>query len=215
MDAPYPVWLFDFDGTLVDTAAVIRDCYRHAAVEVLGDDLPDEVVAENMSRTLREASLAVAGPRADEFFDVYRSHSLALHAEEVAAYEGVTEMLWRLRDDGCRLGIVTSKLRVAVDLVLDQISYGPAFEVIVTVEDTERHKPEPDPLLTALRRLGAQPETAIYVGDSPYDVLAARAAGVASGAALWGLHQPDDLLELWPTHAFASPAEVPAMASAR
>jgi pyrophosphatase PpaX len=53
-------------------------------------------------------------------------------------------------------------------------------------------------------------DAAIYVGDSPYDILAARAAGVASGAALWGLHQADDLLELWPDHAFASPSEVAA-----
>jgi phosphoglycolate phosphatase-like HAD superfamily hydrolase len=58
--------------------------------------------------------------------------------------------------------------------------------------------------------MGVSPEMAIYVGDSPYDIMAARAAGVASGAALWGLHPPDDLLELWPDHAFASPAEVAA-----
>ena len=65
--------------------------------------------------------------------------------------------------------------------MLDQISYGPAFEVIVTAEETERHKPDPDPILLALERLRVGPDAAIYVGDSPYDILAARAAGVASG----------------------------------
>src|SRR5439155_18224127 len=116
------------------------------------------------------------------------------HAETVFAYDGVTEMLWRLRDEGRRLGIVTSKLRESVDLVLDQVSYSPAFEVVVTVEDTQEHKPQPEPILCALDRLGVSADAAIYVGDSPYDILAARAAGVASGAALWGLHRPDDLL---------------------
>jgi pyrophosphatase PpaX len=204
----YPVWLFDFDGTLIDTEEVILDCYREAALELWGEELSEDVVRRNMSRTLREASVSVAGDQADSFFDAYVSHSLERHAEAVFAYDGVTEMLWRLRDAGARMGIVTSKLRPSVDLVLDQVSYGPAFEVIVTVEDTEGHKPEPDPILCALQRLKVSPEAAIYVGDSPYDILAARAAGVASGAALWGLHQADDLLELWPDHAFASPAEV-------
>jgi pyrophosphatase PpaX len=204
----YPVWLFDFDGTLVDTHRVILDCYRHAALEVLGEELPAEVVEANLSRTLREASAAVAGDRAEDFFDVYVEHSLALHADEVDTFDGVTEMLMRLRDDGCRLGIVTSKLRSTVELVLDTISYGPAFEVVVTVDDTELHKPEPDPILLALERLNVGPDAAIYVGDSPYDIQAARAAGVASGAALWGIHRDDDLLELWPDHVFTTPQEV-------
>ncbi len=206
----YPVWLFDFDGTLIDTEEVILDCYREAALGLWGRELPEAVVRENMSRTLREASQRVAGEQADSFFDAYVSHSLRRHAESVFAYDGVTEMLWRLRDAGARMGIVTSKLRPSVNLVLDQVSHGPAFEVIVTVEDTETHKPDPEPILHALRRMGVSPEMAIYVGDSPYDIMAARAAGVASGAALWGLHPPDDLLELWPDHAFASPAEVAA-----
>ena len=204
----YPVWLFDFDGTLVDTHGVILDCYRHAALEVLGEELPADVIEANLSRTLREAAADVAGDRAEDFFRVYVEHSLALHADGVWPFEGVTEMLMRLRDDGCRLGIVTSKLRAVVDLVLDQVSYGPAFEVIVTVDDTELHKPDPEPILCAVERLKVGPDAVIYVGDSPFDILAARAAGVASGAALWGLHAKDDLLELWPTHAFESPLEV-------
>jgi pyrophosphatase PpaX len=157
---------------------------------------------------LRLAAEDVAGEHADRFFDVYVEHSLALHADQVDTFDGVTEMLMRLRDDGCRLGIVTSKLRATVDIVLDQISYGPAFEVIVTAEETERHKPDPDPILLALERMRVGPDAAIYVGDSPYDILAARAAGVASGAATWGIHARDDLLELWPDHVFDSPLQV-------
>ncbi len=204
----HPVWLFDFDGTLVDTEWIILECYRTAAREVLGEELPAELVQANLSRPLRHAAADVAGEHADRFFDVYVEHSLALHADEVDTFDGVTEMLMRLRDDGCRLGIVTSKLRATVDLVLDQISYGPAFEVIVTAEETERHKPDPDPILLALERLRVGPDAVIYVGDSPYDILAARAAGVASGAATWGIHPRDDLLELWPDHVFDTPLQV-------
>src|SRR3954451_7587838 len=144
--AAHPVWLFDFDGTLVDTEWIILECYRTAGLEVLGREVPPDLVQANLSRPLRLAAEDVAGEHAGRFFDVYVEHSLALHADQVDTFDGVTEMLMRLRDDGCRLGIVTSKLRATVDLVLDQISYGPAFEVIVTAEETERHKPDPDPI---------------------------------------------------------------------
>jgi pyrophosphatase PpaX len=68
------------------------------------------------------------------------------------------------------------------------------MDVIVGAEDTERHKPDPDPLLEALRRLGAAPATAAYVGDSPFDVRAAKAAGVLAVAVGWGGIHPDERL---------------------
>ena len=138
---------------------MILDCYRHAALEVLGEELPADVGREqHLAHAARGRRATCAGERAEELLPGRTStHSLALHADEVSPFEGVTEMLWRLRDDGCRLGIVTSKLRAVVDLVLDQISYGPAFEVIVTVEDTELHKPDPDPILFALRAAERRP----------------------------------------------------------
>ena len=205
----YPVWLFDFDGTLVDTHGVILDCYRHAALEVLGEELPADVVEANLSRTLREASADVAGDRAEEFFNTYVEHSLALHADEVWPFDGVTEMLMRLRDEGCRLGIVTSKLRAVVDLVLDQVSYGPAFEVIVTVDDTELHKPEPEPILLRPGAAEGRPgrrDLRRRLARSTSSPRGPRA--LPQAPRLWGLHAKDDLLELWPTHVFESPQEV-------
>jgi pyrophosphatase PpaX len=68
------------------------------------------------------------------------------------------------------------------------------MDVVIGAEDTERHKPEPDPVLEALSRLDAEPSDAVYVGDSPYDILAGNAAGVFTVAVGWGGIHPDDRL---------------------
>jgi len=204
----YPVWLFDFDGTLVDSEELILDSFRYASRFVLGEAPPDETLRAGVGTPLYTQARTLAGERAEEFVQVYVAYNRSRHADLLGSYEGVTEMLWRLRDAGKRLGLVTSKQRASVELAFQTVPYEPAFEVIVTVEDTEYHKPEPEPILLALQRLGVGPDAAIYVGDSPYDLLAARAAGVASGAALWGMHSPDTLLELWPDHVFETPDQV-------
>jgi len=101
----------------------------------------------------------------------------------------------RLRAEGRRLGIVTAKRHRTVQLAFDRLPGLEAnFEVVVGAEDTERHKPDPDPILEALARLGAAPEGSAYVGDSPFDVRAAKSAGAFSVAVAWGgIHDADAL----------------------
>jgi pyrophosphatase PpaX len=105
------------------------------------------------------------------------------------------ELIPRLRAEGRRLGLVTAKRHRTVALALDRFPVlEEELEVVVAHEDTERHKPDPDPVLLALERLEATPEEAAYVGDSPFDVRAAKAAGVAAIAVTWGgIHSADRL----------------------
>jgi len=96
---------------------------------------------------------------------------------------------------GARLGIVTAKRLPTVQLAIDVIpELERYFAVVVGAEETARHKPHPDPILEALQRLGAHPEESAYVGDSPFDVQAAKAAGVRAVAVTWGrIHDEDRL----------------------
>jgi pyrophosphatase PpaX len=105
-------------------------------------------------------------------------------------------VLPRLRAEGRRLGIVTAKRRATVQLAFDRLPELEAnFEVVIGAEDTERHKPEPEPILEALVRMDASTEVAAYVGDSPFDVRAAKAAGVHAVAVAWGgIHDADALV---------------------
>jgi pyrophosphatase PpaX len=112
----------------------------------------------------------------------------------------VAEVLPRLREEGRRLGIVTAKRHASVRLAFDRLpGLEQNFDVVVAAEDTERHKPHPAPIQLGIERLGASPEDAAYVGDSPFDIRAAKAAGVFGVAVSWGgIHDPERLLEEGP-----------------
>jgi pyrophosphatase PpaX len=105
---------------------------------------------------------------------------------------------------------VTAKRHRTVQLALDRFpELAEQFDVVVGYEDTERHKPAPDPVVAALEKLAAQPDEAAYVGDSPFDVQAARAAGVFAVAVGWGGIHPDErLLEEEPDAFVREPAEL-------
>jgi pyrophosphatase PpaX len=185
--------LFDFDGTLVDSVALILDSFRHATRTVLGAVPPDDVLMAGVGTPLREQMESLDAARADELVAVYREHNVRRHADLLRPYPGVDAMLAGLRRRGRALGIVTSKMRDAVELGMHHVPLG-RFDVIVTVEDTVRHKPDPAPVLHGLALLAAAAESAVYVGDAPYDLRAGRGAGVATAAAMWAAAFPPAVL---------------------
>ncbi len=193
----YPTVLFDLDGTLIDSGAMILASFRHATQTVLGREIPDDVlVASTGGATIQEQMRALAGEDlVDELVRVYREHNEPLH-DELQAFEGVEALLATLTREGRRLGIVTAKRRRGVDLAFAVLPIEHFFDVVVTTESTERHKPDPEPVLFALSQLGSTPDEAAFVGDSPFDVGAGKAAGVyAIGVSWGGLHPEERLLE--------------------
>ena len=179
--------LFDLDGTVVDTVALIRESHRHAVTSVLGRDLPDDELLANVGRPLVEQMEAFDAARADELLVAQRTWNHAHTAELIRSYDGVAEMLGRLKAAGCRVGIVTSKAGPTVQLAFDALpEVERHIDLLVAVEDTPVHKPQPDPVLLALDRLGADASDACYVGDAPFDVAAGNAAGVTTVGVTWG-----------------------------
>ncbi len=179
--------LFDLDGTVVDTVALIRESHRHAVTTVLGHDLPDDELLANVGRPLIEQMTAFDAERADDLLQAQRAWNHAHTAELIRPYPGVGDMLAALKAAGCRTGVVTSKSRPTVQLAFDALpEVAAGIDVLVAVEDTDRHKPGPEPVLLALERLGAEAADAVYVGDAPFDVAAGNAAGVATVGVTWG-----------------------------
>jgi pyrophosphatase PpaX len=128
---------------------------------------------------------ALAPEHVERLVDVYRAHNEPLH-DELEACEGMEDVLVRLHEEGRRLGIVTAKRRATVELAFDRVPLAHLFETIVGGDETERHKPDPEPLLLAAERLGSDPADTAYVGDSPFDVRAAKAARMFAVAVTWG-----------------------------
>jgi pyrophosphatase PpaX len=181
----FPVVLFDFDGTVVDSGAMILASFRHATKTVLDRELSDAELLAAVGTPLREQMHLFDAERADELIDVYRAHNEPLH-EALEPCDGMLDVLRRLKEEGRRLGVVTAKRRGTVELAFAVLPLRHYFDTVVAAEDAKRHKPAPEPLLIALDRLGARADAAAYVGDSPLDVAAAKAARVFAVAVTWG-----------------------------
>jgi pyrophosphatase PpaX len=194
--------LFDFDGTLVDTTDLIYQSMRHAAGEVLGREFSRAVLMANVGQPLPRQMELLSAEHAEALLNSYRLHNEENHDALIKEFPGVEEALARLRWAGVQVAVVTSKRRFSVDMALKNFpGLGEVVDQWVTMEDTNEHKPRPEPLHKGLELLGNVPrDEATYVGDSPFDVAAAKAARVKSIAVSWGAFSEEALRAAGPDH---------------
>jgi pyrophosphatase PpaX len=190
----YEAIVFDLDGTLIDTIPLIVASHRHALWEVLGVELPESELRAGIGRPLLEQMTVFDPLRAEELYASYRRFNHANTEALLGIFDGLDEALRALAAAGARIGVATSKSRDAVDLALRIRPLAVELDVIVTIDDTDRHKPDPEPLLLAISRLGADPAGAAYVGDATVDMAAALAAGCAPIGVAWGAADEEALL---------------------
>jgi len=190
--------VFDLDGTVVDTVELIVESFRYATSTVLGEVLPDEFILAGVGRPLRTQMERLSVEHAQELYDVYREYNHRRHDELIRGYDGIEEVLDALKAAGRRTGIVTSKSRDTTGMAFRAVGLEERFDVVVTATDTTEHKPSPVPLQLCLQRLGATAAGSIYVGDSPYDIQAGAAAGMATAAVAWGVFGREVLVAAGP-----------------
>jgi pyrophosphatase PpaX len=203
------VVLFDLDGTLIDSIPLILSSMKHAFEGHPNAPSVAEWVAL-IGTPLDGMIRRWAGDEADveRVKERYKVHQWAHHDAMVRAFPGVPEMLDALTARGVRMGVVTSKLEPSARRSLDYLGLTRHFDLVVGLEATEKHKPDPAPVRYALGRLGARPEEGAFVGDSPHDVVAGNAAGVATVAALWGPFSREELAKTGPRAWAEAPADV-------
>ena len=178
--------LFDFDGTLVNTNDVIIESFKYTFKHYLGIDVPVSKITTFFGEPL-VVTMAREFPEVDsnEAIETYRTYQTE-HADKlVKSFEGVPEMLQDLKDSGFRLAIVTSRTTKSTLNYLKMFDLQDFFEEIISCDDTKIHKPEPEPIYCALRKLGIEKDEAIMVGDGPFDVKCANNAGVKSALVGW------------------------------
>lgn len=207
--------LFDLDGTLIDSIELILRSARHAFRDRRGH-VPDD----SEWRTLIGMPLDASFRRyATDDADVaallakYREYQMANHDTLVKCYDEVVETVDFIRASGHPVAIVTSKTTTMTRRGLDVSGLGNHFDTIIGCDVCERHKPDPQPVQIALDRLGYQPDEAVFVGDSVYDMLAGNAAGVTTIAALWGPFTRDDLVASQPSYFLERIRDLPRLLS--
>ena len=190
MSGRYRGILFDLDGTLVDSLELILSSYRHTMAEHLGQGRvpPDEEWMRTMGRPLRVQLGSFAGSPAqlEAMFDTYLAHNEANQERALRSFPGMVEAVTAIRRSGYRMGVVTSKIREHALRELRSCGLDGLFDDLVSADDVRNPKPDPEPVLRGLRGLDLEPGAALMVGDSLFDLQAARAAGVDAAAALWG-----------------------------
>jgi pyrophosphatase PpaX len=180
--------LYDFDGTLADSTGLIMRCYRHTMSTHLDACPPDEEWLRGFGMPLEVQIRRFARSEAEfaAMMETYRAHQDAHHDAMLRPFPGALETVAELSRRGVPLGIVTSKMRRGTLAGLDLCGISAYFPVVVTPEDVTHAKPHPEPVLRALDLLGVAAAEAVFVGDSPHDMAAGRAAGTRTAAATWG-----------------------------
>ncbi len=207
--------IFDFDGTLFDAGEAICRSFNGALAATERAPVPDAVIRAWIGRPLREM-FAAEDPGADAAMierriDEYRRIFLPICAELSRPMPGALECLETLRRRGLRLAIVTNRKGDGLRAILRAFGLEDRFQALIGLEDVRRAKPDPEPVLEALRRLGAMPERAVMVGDTPEDMCAAVAAGVRAIGAATGAHDAAALYAAGADDVLATLADLPAL----
>ncbi|MDG5815061.1 HAD hydrolase-like protein [Chitinispirillales bacterium ANBcel5] len=208
----YSYYLFDADGTLFDTADMIYSCFEDTFKRFDLNPVPKEMIYSHIGLPLRDQLEVYIGNVDDVFYRRYRAahmkHQLEIFRDYLVLFNGVRETLVQLKDRGKRCAVVTSRMKESLRMFLDELSILESFEVFVTPESTENHKPHPQPAFEALKLLGATEQSdAIFIGDSSFDIECGNSAGMDTAFVNWSKIDPKTL-SVKPTYILNSMADL-------
>lgn len=204
----YNCVILDVDGTLIDTEAAVIGSLKKL-LEEQGHEVPADHELRSVLGIPGRDSLPRFGMENVEEACVRWNEFMKDFADQIYPYEGIRDALSHLKNAGITTGIVTSKTRQELEDdfmpfgLMDQLDY------VVCADDTEKHKPCPEPLLKFLELSGVDPARSVYVGDTRYDAECASAAGVDFALALWGAPAPGEVRSA--THRLAHPSDIPGL----
>lgn len=176
--------LFDFDGTIFDTNKLILESWNEV-FRVKGNKKTDEEVLATFGEPLVISMEKWFPGQSEECINIYRSYQRDIFFEKIEIYEGMGELIKKLKALGYLNAIVTSRLTSSTMKTLEKYDLARYFDVIVTCDDTDKHKPDPAPALLALEKLGISADEAIMIGDSKFDIKCAHNAGIKGVLVGW------------------------------
>lgn len=206
MIPPFPVYLFDVDGTLMDSACDICGAIQQVLNACGRSDIADPLLRRYIGRHLMDLFLDLGFPREDidPMIADYRQIYLARKHAGTTVYPGVPAMLSQL---GGRKSTATTKGTATTRAILEQFGLLAHFDHVQGTDGFPA-KPEPDVILASLRALDARPQDCLLVGDAPSDMEAGRRAGVKICAVRYGYGDPADLARWQPDFWIDRPGEL-------
>jgi len=190
----YQNYLFDADGTLIDTAELICQSFLHVFNRYDSVNFDRERIIGDMGRPLLEMIGAYFPNRSEgdieNISNVYRNYQLTIFQDFLALFPNVQETLSSLKNSGKRLAVVTSRKEDTAIKFLAHTNILEYFDAVVTPESTRKHKPQPEPALKALELIGGSASETVFVGDSSYDIQCGEQAGMDTIFVGWSQNKP-------------------------
>ncbi|UCZ52647.1 pyrophosphatase PpaX [Bacillus shivajii] len=198
--------LFDLDGTLINTIELIVASFLHTMEHYYPGKYKREDVINFIGPPLSETFEKLDSEKVEEMSHVYRTFNHEKHDELVQEYEGVFDTVKTLHEKGYKLAIVTTKRRETAVRGMKLMNLDQFFDVVVSLDEVTKYKPDPEPLLMALNGLKAKPESALMVGDSEHDILGGKNTGTKTAGVAWSIKgekhlasfEPDVMLHKMP-----------------
>ncbi len=205
----YNNYLFDADGTLFDTVDLICTCFQYIAEKYAGKAMDRRTIIDSIGMPLKNQLVTHLGEEHDheQILDDYLQYQLSIMADCINPFPHVPETLERLKRAGKKLAVVTSRRRFSLEKILDATGTADYFDVLVTPEDTIRHKPDAEPALKAMALLDAEKTSTVFIGDALYDICSGASAGIDTIFVNWS-HARLSSLPVPPTWAIDSLQEL-------
>jgi pyrophosphatase PpaX len=212
MASALTTFLFDLDGTIIDSIELILRSYRHTMEHHRSNEPapPDTMWIAGLGTPLwaQFGQITEDKEEIERMVQTYRTYNLTHHDALVKPYEGVVEEIRRMKNAGKRLGVVTSKLRDGAMRGLRVSGLDDVFDLVIGCDDVSNSKPHPEPVLKAVAELGAKAAETVFVGDSRHDMESGRAAHVRTAAVLWGPFDRAHLEDLHPDYWLEKPGDL-------
>jgi pyrophosphatase PpaX len=177
-------YIFDIDGTLTSTNQLIFDSFNFIAKQYLKRTFTDDEIISLFGPTEDVILQKWCGDKYEEAREDYYKY-YSDHHGIAGLYEGIKEILHHLKDKGYPIGIFTGKGKTASLITLEKLGVDHYFDLIVTGDDVENHKPSPEGIQKFVNHFGLKPERVLMIGDSVSDVIASKEAGVKIASVLW------------------------------
>lgn len=178
--------IFDLDGTLSDSVPMILRS-SESTHQKMGLPWDKEASSRFIGRPLYETAACFAPGREEEYIKTFGEFNMVYLPKMIKPFPGIVSLLAKLQEDGVGLAIVTSRLQWGADWSADILGIKSYFTAIMGVEASEKHKPDPEPALLALAKLGVEPSEAAFIGDAAVDMACGREAGMTTIGVGWGI----------------------------